>query len=100
MILSWEDGERLSDLWQTLRHHDRVNIRNKCREAVAIIRQLNIYLQDASKQNVLYERSTGKVTMLDFEHYGKCTERHLRNLDAPELLGVFGRSGMIQITGG
>ena len=100
MILSWEDGERLSDIWQAIHHPDHIHIRNKCREAVAIIRQLNIYLQDSNKQNVLYERSTGKVTMLDFEHYGKCTEHHLRNLDAPELLKIFGRSGMMQITDG
>lgn len=100
MIISWEDGERLSDLWQTLSQPDRIYIRNKCREAVAIIRQLNIYLQDSRKQNVLYERRTGKVTMLDFEHYGMCTPRHLQSLDAPELLTIFGRSGMSQITGG
>lgn len=100
MVLSWEDGKRLSDLWPTLDQSDLIYIRNKCREAVAVIRQLNIYRQDSNRTNVLFDRRTGKVTVVDFEHYGMCTERHLRNLDAPELLALFGRSGVLQISGG
>lgn len=91
MILSWEDGERLSDLWHVLNQPDRIYIRDKCGEAVAMGRQLSIYLQDSRKENVLYDRRTGKVTMVDFEHYGIRTERHMRNLDAPELLSILGR---------
>lgn len=37
---------------------------------------------------MLYDRASGSVTMVDFEHYGHCTPAHLRNLDAPELRAI------------
>lgn len=32
------------------------------------------------------------VTLVDFESIGQCTGEEARNLDAPELLAIFGRA--------
>lgn len=67
---------------------------------MAVIRGLGIYLQDVGRHNVLYARQSKKVTMLDFEHYGQCTPHHHRDLEAPELIEIFGESGSLDIRGG
>jgi len=43
---------------------------------------------------VLYDRESGKVTLVDFEHYRACTLAHLRSLDAPELMEIVGDTNL------
>lgn len=100
LIISWVDGEQVSILWPALTDMERAQLFEQCRQAVVILRQLRIYMQDSGRHNVLFGRSSGQVTLVDFEHHGWCTERHLHNLEAPEILTIFGRSGMMNITNG
>lgn len=43
---------------------------------------------------MLYDRESGRVTMVDFENYGHCTPMHLRSLDAPELIAIVDESDL------
>lgn len=90
----------LNTLWPNLTLNERTLIRRQCQRAVAVIRELGIYLQDAGRHNVLYARQSKKVMMLDFEHYGQYTPHHHRDLEAPELIEIFGASGLLDIRSG
>lgn len=58
-----------------------------------MLRRLGIYLLDSGPHNVLFDRESGRVTMIDFEQYRMCMdEKRKRSLDAPELVTIFGRN--------
>lgn len=90
---------RLSRAWPIFGGDERTLVRHQCRRAVATIRSLGIYLQDAGKHNILFNRTTRSVTLVDFEHYGHATEHH-RTLDAPEMFDTFGDVEIIEFAGG
>lgn len=101
LIISWSEGAPVNTMWPSLRQNERAHLRGQCRQAVVVLRCLGIYLQDLGRHNVLYARNTGKATMADFEYYGQCTERHMQLIDnAPELVAIFGHSGLLDISGG
>lgn len=45
-------------------------------------------LQGAGKQNVIYNATTRRTTLIDFEQYEHATEHH-RTLDASRMYGIF-----------
>lgn len=89
LLLSYIEGTTLSRAWPSLGADERIIVRDQCQRAVGSIRSLGIYLQDAGKYNVLYNSTTRRTTLIDFEHYGHATEHH-RTLDAPEMFDIFG----------
>lgn len=52
-------------------------------------RSLGVYLPETGKHNVLYNRATKSVTLVDFESLGNSSGME-HELDAPELLAIFG----------
>lgn len=99
LLLSYVEGVPISRAWPSLGAEDRTLVQHQCRRAVASIRSLGIYLQDAGKKNVLFDTNTRTVTMVDFEHYGHATEHH-RTLDAPEMFDIFDDVEIIEFAGG
>lgn len=55
------------------------------------LRDVNTICIDAGRHNVLYNRSTGAVTMVDFEMVKECGLSNVHILEAPELLCIVGR---------
>ncbi|KAN0068689.1 hypothetical protein V8E54_013413 [Elaphomyces granulatus] len=49
------------------------------------------WLADSGKHNVLYSRDSKAVTLIDFDSIGQCTGEEVDELDAPEILAIFGR---------
>lgn len=98
LVLSWVEGLPLSLHWPWPRDNIKSDpsynhIREQCREAVVVLRRLGIYLLDSGPHNVLFDRESGRVTMIDFEQYRMCMdEKRKRSLDAPELVTIFGRN--------
>jgi hypothetical protein len=68
-----------STLWRYLNRNERARLREECRQAIVIHRRLRIYLQGSGKAQcaVLEDRATNQATLVDFEHYGMCTETGL-----------------------
>lgn len=91
LVLSYKDGQILADIWDDLNDRERLHVREACEKAVRILRSLSIRVPDAGKHNVLYERETGAVTMLDFETAMECSQ------DYPyvELRSLFGDATML-----
>lgn len=93
-VLSWVEGSPLSLHWPWPRDNIKSDpaynhIREQCREAVVVLRRLGIYQVDSGPHNVLFDRESGRVTMIDFEQYGMGMEEI--PLDA-ELLTIFGNN--------
>jgi hypothetical protein len=65
-------------------------IRQECRKAISVLRSFQIWLADSNKHNVLYSQDSTTVTLVDFESIGQCTGEEANNLDAPEILAIFG----------
>lgn len=101
LVLSWVEGERLLGQWPGLGDAEKEHIRRECRSAVAIFRELGIWVGDCVHHNILYSQSSREVTMVDFEFIGACSEEHRRILYAPELIAIFGDDVVLDtITGG
>lgn len=43
------------------------SIKSQVKEAIWVLRLLNLWQCDAGKHNILYDEATGKTTILDFE---------------------------------
>lgn len=101
LVLSWVEGEPLLRQWPGLADAEKQHIRRECRSAVAVFRELGIWVGDCGYHNILYSRPSRRVTMVDFEFIGFCSEEHRRILYAPELLAIFGEDAVVDtITGG
>ena len=88
LVLPYKDGQILAHIWDDLNHRERTHVREECEKAIRILRSLSIRVPDAGKHNVLYERTTGAVTMLDFETAMECPwSQHVPYV---ELLSLFG----------
>lgn len=92
LVLPYKDGQILAHIWDDLSVHERTHVREECEKAIRILRSLSIYMPDAGKHNVLYERATGAVTMLDFETAVECPESD--HIPYVELLSLFGDTEM------
>lgn len=74
LVLPYKDGQILAHVWDELSNRERTHVREKCEKAIRILRSLSIHVPDAGKHNVLYQRETGAVTMLDFETAMECPQ--------------------------
>lgn len=88
LVLPYKDGQILAHIWDDLSDRERTHVREECEKAIRILRSLSIYVPDAGKHNVLYERETGAVTMLDFETAIECPQSE--HMPYVELLSLFG----------
>jgi hypothetical protein len=55
---------------------------------VAVLRDIGIWQCDAGMHNVLYDRESGVVTLLDFENVAEYADDD--GGQAPDLLAIFG----------
>lgn len=62
----------------------------KCREVVVLLRTLPIWVIEYGPHNILYCRKSRKLTIMDFESVGICEEDNDMDVEAPELLSIFG----------
>ncbi|PGG96352.1 hypothetical protein AJ79_09625 [Helicocarpus griseus UAMH5409] len=90
LVITLVEGEKLSDVWEGLTIPEKNRVRDQCRKAVSILRTIPIYCSDAGKHNVLYSTASRRVTMIDLESTGVCTQEEIQGLDGPELLAIFG----------
>lgn len=88
LVLPYKDGQILAHIWDDLSDRERTHVREECEKAIRILRSLSIHVPDAGKHNVLYERETGAVTMLDFETAIECPQSE--HVPYVELLSLFG----------
>lgn len=98
LVLPYKNGQTLAHIWHDLNDRERTYIREECEKAIRILRSLSIYIPDAGKHNVLYERETGAVTMLDFETAMECSQSE--HMPYVELLSLFGDPIMRSHTSG
>ena len=96
------EGEQLSGLWDELTPSEKFHVRKQCRKAISILRRIPIWVADSGMHNVLYSKESKAVTLVDFESIGDCTTpEEIQELNAPELLAIFGPPIMAEpITGG
>jgi hypothetical protein len=90
LVLSKVKGAVLSTIWDDLTLAERFHVQSQCRKAISILRNVYAISVDAGKHNVLYDRSTGATTMIDFERMKECDQNRLYRLDVPELYAIFG----------
>ncbi|CAG8902924.1 unnamed protein product [Penicillium egyptiacum] len=88
LVLPYKDGQILAHIWDDLSNRERTHVREECEKAIRILRSLSIHVPDAGKHNVLYQRETGAVTMLDFETAMECPQsEHVPYVELLSLLG-------------
>ncbi|OOQ81584.1 hypothetical protein PEBR_42356 [Penicillium brasilianum] len=98
LVLPHKNGQVLAYVWDNLSLHERTHVREECEKAINILRSISVYIPDSGKHNVLYDRDTGAVTMLDFETAMECLQsEHVPHV---ELLSLFGDSEMREHTSG
>jgi hypothetical protein len=85
------NGERLTGLWDDLDFAGKRYIYYQCRNAISVLRAMNIWLADSGKHNVLYSRNSKTARLVDFESIGLCSGEDALDLDAPELVAIFGQ---------
>ncbi|KAI1838429.1 hypothetical protein DTO006G1_3690 [Penicillium roqueforti] len=93
LVLPYKDGQILAHVWDELSNRERTHVREECEKAIRILRSLSIYVPDAGKHNVLYQRETGAVTMLDSETAMECLQSE--HVPYVELLSLFGNPTMM-----
>lgn len=93
-MISIAEGEPLNIIWDDLTLLQKNHVRVQCRKAVSILRSKSIWIADTGKQNVLFSRKTNAVTMVDFESMGFLDPGETPDLDAPEMLRIFGGTVM------
>lgn len=91
LVMSRAKGQVLSTVWNALPFTEKAYIRQQCRKAVGILRSLELICIDAGKHNILYDRETRAVTWIDFETMKRCDPGRAHNLDAPEMVALFGQ---------
>lgn len=89
LVLSIVPGEPISTMWHELSVAQKTRVRDQCRKAISILRQKGIYIWDTGKRNVLYERETDTVTLIDFESTAPLPP-HGYSVEGPELYRIFG----------
>lgn len=89
LVLSIVPGEPISTMWHELSAAQKIHVRDQCRKAISILRQKGIYIWDTGKRNVLYERETDTVTLIDFESTAPLPPEGF-SVEGPELYRIFG----------
>ncbi|KAJ5948269.1 hypothetical protein N7466_001284 [Penicillium verhagenii] len=67
LVLEQRRGMRLDRLWHTLSEAERAYVQSECLNGIHALRQVGIRLDDPGKHNILYDRDSRVVTLLDFE---------------------------------
>ena len=82
-MLSHVQGKPLLDFLLQLHVAEVDHVKRRCRSVVEILRDIGIWIGDCGVHNVLYNRQSCKVTLLDFEVIGDCDVNHKRYLEGP-----------------
>lgn len=90
LVLEKRRGQVLSDVWPHLNLDERNHVQSECMKAIGILRSVSIRLADAGKHNVLFDRETRTVTLVDFEHIGFCEYPEDTTSLEPEMSAIFG----------
>lgn len=79
---------------------EQLHIYTQCRKAISVLRSISLCLPGAGTQNVLYDKESKDLTVLDFEKPGAVdSEEELRRLDDIELELIFGRETGAELKG-
>ncbi|KAJ5179141.1 hypothetical protein N7492_002351 [Penicillium capsulatum] len=90
LLLEKRPGLVLETVWRDLTSVERAHVQSECMKAIGLLRSISIRLADAGKRNVLFDRDTGTVTLVDFEHIGFCEfPEDITSLE-PEMSAIFG----------
>ncbi|KAJ5664674.1 hypothetical protein N7462_011487 [Penicillium macrosclerotiorum] len=99
LLLEKVPGKQLFGIWNTLSFAEKAHIYSQCSSAIQMLRSISIRLVDSGKHNVLYDRQSGKVTLVDFEAVVDLSGQAWTSLK-PELPSIFGVSGMSEFIHG
>lgn len=87
-ILTKMDGVPFNDnIWRELGDTGRMQMEEKLKQAIGILRERCMWHGDATKSNVLYDSSTGNVVLLDFEEMQDNTEYQF-GIEGPETISI------------
>ncbi|KAJ5959514.1 uncharacterized protein N7479_006664 [Penicillium vulpinum] len=67
LVLEQRAGMRLDRLWHDLSEGERAYIQSDCLNGIHTLRQVGFRLDDPGQHNILYDRDSRVVTLLDFE---------------------------------
>lgn len=96
LLLEKRPGKPLFGMWSSLSSAEKAHVYSECSSAIRILRSISIRVLDAGKHNVLYDRETGTVTMVDFETVVELSSpEEIRTLN-PELYAIFADTDMRQ----
>lgn len=94
LIISKVQGEPLTSQWTTLSPSSKLHIHSEVYKAIKVLRELSLVCIDAEMHNVLYDRVTNAVTMIDFELM-QPVKPELVSPDLPEMYANF-RNQLVQ----
>ncbi|EHA21124.1 hypothetical protein ASPNIDRAFT_123131, partial [Aspergillus niger ATCC 1015] len=94
LIISKVQGEPLTSQWTTLSPSSKPHIHSEVYKAIKVLRELSLVCIDAGMHNVLYDRVTNAVTMVDFELM-QPVEPELVSPDLPEMYAIL-RNKLVQ----
>ncbi|KAJ5229439.1 hypothetical protein N7489_010147 [Penicillium chrysogenum] len=95
LLLEKVPGEQLFGIWNSLPVAEKAHVFNECSSAIQTLRSISIRLLDSGRHNILYDRMSGKVTLVDFEAIDDLGGVRVTSLN-PELVSIFGVTGMSQ----
>ena len=95
LLLEKVPGEQLFGIWNSLPVAEKAHVFNECSSAIQSLRSISIRLLDPGRHNILYDRMSGKVTLVDFEAIDDLGGVRVTSLN-PELVSIFGVTGMSQ----
>ncbi|KUM56964.1 hypothetical protein ACN42_g10237 [Penicillium freii] len=99
LLLEKVAGEQLFGIWDSLPFAEKAHVFSECSTAIRTLRSISIRLLDSGRHNILYDRMSGKVTLVDFEAIDDLGGQRVTSLN-PELVSIFGVTGMSQFIHG
>jgi hypothetical protein len=99
LLLEKVPGEQLFGIWNSLPFAEKAHVFSECSSAIQTLRSISIRLLDSGRHNILYDRMSGKVTLVDFEAIDDLAGVQVTSLN-PELVSIFGVTGMSQFIHG
>ncbi|GKZ32069.1 hypothetical protein AbraIFM66950_001178 [Aspergillus brasiliensis] len=88
LVMTKAQGEPLTLQWSTLPESAKRHIRSEVYKAIKVIRELSLVCLDAGLHNVLYDRETNAVTMVDLELM-QPVEPETVSPDLPAMYAIF-----------
>lgn len=99
LLLEKVPGEQLFGTWNSLSSAEKAHIYSECKRAIQTLRSISIRLVDSGKHNILYDRMSEKVTLVDFEAVVDLGREQVTSLN-PELASIFGVAGVSEFING